>query len=158
MIKEVHREIRSLSFMAHPPQLADYGLAAALERLSVGFAAHTGLEVDFQASDVGEASASVEAAIYRLAQEALSNIHRHASATHAAIRLVGTKRCIHLIMSDDGIGFDTHDDHGRTPIGVGVDGMKERVRELGGRWSIRRIEKGMALSVSLPRRKADAVR
>jgi signal transduction histidine kinase len=152
VLQEVHREIRGLSFMAHPPSLPVNGLATALESLVTGFASRSGLEIDFQVSDADEGSASVQSALYRLAQEALANIHRHSAAKRASVRLVGTKRCFHLIISDDGIGFDLREGHGARTIGVGIVGMAERVSELGGRFSMRRAPaKGTILSVSIPR-------
>lgn len=156
VVKEIQSEIRSLSFISHPPPLSAKGLEVALRELTAGFASRTGLNVDLQISDVGEICASVEAAIYRLAQEALANIHRHASASRAGVRLVGTKRCIHLVISDDGIGLDTGGERKRNSIGVGIVGMRERVRELGGRFSMHRIEKRTVLGVSLPRLKPAA--
>ncbi|MGE5064409.1 MAG: sensor histidine kinase [Myxococcales bacterium] len=156
VVKEIQSEIRSLSFISHPPPLSGKGLEVALKELTGGFAARTGLNVDLQISDLGGASASVEAAIYRLTQEALANIHRHASASRASVRVVGTKRFIHMVVSDDGIGVAPDEQRASKSIGVGIVGMKERVRELGGRFSMRRVEKGTVLSVSLPRVKPNA--
>ena len=150
-VKEIQREA-----IAHPPSLSNHDLGLSVERLTTGFAARTALEIDFQLSDVGEASSSVEAALYRLVQEALSNIHRHAFATKATVRLVGTDRYLHLLIWDDGVGFDPAEESDHKPMGVGVVGMNERVRELGGRFSIRRATKGTILRVTVPRRKADA--
>jgi two-component system, NarL family, sensor kinase len=155
VVDEVQQQIRSLSFLAHPPALSSNNLEGALEGLTSSFASRTGLDIDLQTSDVGESSASVEAAVYRLAQEALANIHRHAAASRATIRLVGTQRYLHLMIVDDGIGFDASDQRARRSLGVGVVGMGERVRELGGRFSIRRTDTGTALMVSLPRRKSE---
>jgi len=155
VLKEIQSEIRGLSFISHPPPLSGKGLEVALKELTGGFAARTGLNVDLQISDVGSASASVEAAIYRLAQEALANIHRHASASRASVRLVGTKRYIHLIVSDDGVGVAPDEQRKSKSIGVGIVGMEERVRELGGRFSMRGVDKGTLLSVSLPRIKSN---
>ena len=152
-VMDMQREIRSLSFLYHPPSLSTNSLARALEDLTSGFATRTGLEIELQVNEVGLASASVEAAIYRLAQEALANIHRHASAKHAVVRLVGREHFIHLMIGDDGIGFDPATASHRHPMGVGIMGMSERVRELGGRLSIHRAQKGTALTVSLPREK-----
>ena len=67
--------------------------------------------------------------------------------------LIGRERVIHLMIEDDGIGFDVDSANHHRRMGVGVTGMVERVRELGGRLSIRRAEKGMVLIVSLPREK-----
>ena len=152
-LEEIQREIRTFSFVAHPPSLTANSLAIALQNLASGFANRTGLEIEVDVSDPGEASASVEAAIYRLSQEALANIHRHASATRAIIRLVGRKDCLHLVIGDDGVGISEIDLRRVSSIGVGVMGMRERVDELGGRISIRRAVRGTVLTVSLPRHK-----
>jgi len=151
-LEEIQREIRTFSFVAHPPSLTANGLSMALRNLAKGFAERTGLEIEVDVLDPGEASASVEAAMYRLAQEALANIHRHAGASRAAIRLVGKKGCLHLVITDDGVGIS---EGMRSPqsIGVGIMGMRERVHELGGRISIRRAVQGTILTVSLPRDK-----
>lgn len=157
LLQEIQREIRTFSFVAHPPSLTTNSLAAALQNLARGFANRTGLEIDVEVSEPGGASASVEAAIYRLSQEALANIHRHASATRAIIRLVSRKGCLHLIIGDDGVGVNADDLQSVKPIGVGLMGMKERVHELGGRISIRRAVQGTVLTVSLPRYKRMAL-
>jgi two-component system, NarL family, sensor kinase len=153
VLQEIQREIRTFSFVAHPPSLTSNSLANAVRNLATGFANRTGLEIGVEVSDSGEASASVEATIYRLSQEALANIYRHAAATHATVRLVGRKSCIHLIIGDDGIGFQVVAEASRNSFGVGVIGMQERVRELGGRMSIKRAAQGTVLAVSLPRHK-----
>ena len=150
-VKEMQREIRAFSFIAHPPTLTTNTLSVALESLARGFRARSGVNVDFSVSGVGRASSFVEAAIYRLAQEGLANIQRHSYARNAAVRLVGRDHYLHLMISDDGVGFDSSEGKGGTLMGVGVTGMAERVRELGGRFSIKRITKGTALRVSLPR-------
>lgn len=154
-LQEIQREIRTFSFVAHPPPLAASSLAIALQNLASGFANRTALEIEVDVADCGKASASVEATIYRLAQEALANIHRHARATRAVVRLVGRARCLHLVIGDDGVGIDAASSPGGRSIGVGVGvmGMRERVHELGGRISIRRAFQGTVLTVSLPRQK-----
>jgi signal transduction histidine kinase len=126
-------------------------LAFAIQGLAFGFAARTGLEIEVDVSDCGEVSPSVEAAIYRMAQEALANIHRHAGANYTRVRLVGRKRYLHLMIQDDGIGFDLVESEKGHSLGVGVMGMRERVCELGGRLSIGRAVKGTAITVSFPR-------
>ena len=154
-VKDIQREIRSFSFIAHPPSLAGGNLANAFEDLIRGFAARTGLEIELQLSDIGQASSAVEAALYRIAQEALSNIHRHAAASRAKVRLAGTKRCLHLVVSDDGVGFDSSGAKRQQAMGVGVLGMEERVNELGGRFSIHGLQEGTVLRASIPRQKIE---
>ena len=152
-LQEIQKEIRTFSFVAHPPSLTASSLAIALQNLVSGFANRTGLKIEVEISDSGDVSASVEAAIYRLSQEALANIYRHAGATHATVRLVSRKNCLHLIVGDDGVGFHGVDVASRNSLGVGVIGMQERVRELGGRMSIQGAAQGTVLIASLPRHK-----
>jgi len=152
-LEEIQQEIRTFSFVAHPPSLIENGLATALQNLARGFANRTSLEIAVDVSDSGDASASVEAAIYRLSQEALANIHRHAGATRATVRLVGRKDFLHLVIGDDGVGINAVDSPSGRSIGVGIMGMKERVHDLGGRISIQRAVHGTVLTVSLPRHK-----
>jgi signal transduction histidine kinase len=153
IVQDIHKEIRALSFMAHPPSLETNSLQAALESLVTGFANRTGLAIDVECSDVGEASASVQATLFRIAQEALANVHRHALATHAHVRLIGRPGYLHLLILDNGMGFDLKADIGRQRYGVGVLGMMERVQDLSGRLSFRRWHRGTLLRVTLPRRK-----
>lgn len=152
-LQEVEQEIRTFSFVAHPPVLTANNLAAAIQALASGFAHRTGIEIEVEISNAGESSASVESAIYRLSQEALANIYRHAGARHATVRLVGKQTCLHLIIADDGIGLNQIDGSKADALGVGVLGMKERVSDLGGRISIRRADRGTVLAVTLPRHK-----
>ena len=101
---------------------------------------------------VGEASASVQAAIYRVSQEALANIYRHSGAERATFRLVARERYLHLVIRDDGVGIQV-DPRKPVAVGVGLMGMEERVGELGGRLSIHHSAEGTSLTVSFPREK-----
>ena len=148
----MQREIRALSFLAHPPSLITNSLETALHTLVSGFAARTGIDVALDVQHVGEASASVEAAIYRVSQEALANIYRHSGAARATFRLVARERYLHLVIRDDGVGIHV-DPQKPVVVGVGLIGMEERVRELGGRLSIRRSAEGTSLTVSFHRQK-----
>jgi signal transduction histidine kinase len=154
LLKDVQREIRAFSFLAHPPSLLTNRLETALSQLVSGFAARTGLQIASDISPAGETCASIEAAIYRVSQEALSNIYRHARATRATFRLVARKDYIHLLISDNGVGVGhPAEPHNPRSIGVGLMGMGERVRELGGRLSFGRASHGTSLTVSFPRGK-----
>jgi two-component system, NarL family, sensor kinase len=151
-LKEMHREIRAISFLAHPPSLNTNELTTALERLISGFAARSGLEIRLDLASAGKVSASVEAAIYRVSQEALTNIYRHSGAKRAFVRLISRERYLHLMIGDEGTGFQ-EDRDGPKSTGVGVMGMQERVRELGGRLSLRQAGGGAVLNVTFPREK-----
>jgi two-component system, NarL family, sensor kinase len=152
-LDKVQQEIRALSFICHPPNFNGAGFVPALIAMIEGFAARTGLKAELAIEQVEETSHSVEATLFRLAQEALSNIHRHAHAQLISVTLRVTDRCLHLIVRDDGIGFHLGDD--AHALGVGVSGMKERLVHLGGRLSIRELSVGTELIGSLPRHRVN---
>ena len=143
---EVQREIRSISYLSHPPSLEKLGLAKALEQLVTGFARRVGLNVSFQIDGTGSLDRPVATtAIYRVVQEALSNVHHHAHATKVGVRLCYRNWGVHLIMTDDGIGIPLS-----ASLGVGLSGMKDRLKELGGRLSVQRQRAGTTLIASVP--------
>ena len=113
------------------PAVLDAGLVAALEWLARDFAERSGIKVDFHANrDEFEIAPDRAAALYRVAQEALTNIHKHAQATHVHVQLFALPDEIALEVADDGSGFDAASLQ-VTP-GFGVRGMIERARGLGG--------------------------
>lgn len=150
LLDQIQNEIRTFSFIHHPPSLAIEGIGKALEKLAAGFAKRSGLGVETFINEIREPSRNVEATLYRIAQEALANIHRHAGATLVKLWLAGRDSFIDLTIEDDGIGFDLDVSTAPTPLGVGITGMKERVAELGGSLSIRKLKKGSSVTVSLP--------
>jgi signal transduction histidine kinase len=131
------QNVRRLAVELRPAALDDFGLAPALERLVETFREQTRIRVDFEARlGVDRLPSEVETTIYRLVQEALSNIVKHASARHVSILLTMKNGAVAAVIEDDGRGFDT------TTVGddgLGLLGMKERVGLLGGRL---RIESG----------------
>ena len=147
-LDEVQQEIRSIAYLAHPPVLKNLGLRRALEELVAGYGRRTGLITSFHAEDGDSASwPAAEIAVYRLIQEALSNVHRHAHATKLDVGLYCRNRMIHAVIADDGIGMPSV-----VSAGVGVSGMRERVTDLGGRLLVRRRPHGTMIIASVPRR------
>ena len=131
-IEGAQREIRNFSFVLHPPSLMETGLADALQTFAVGFARRTGLDITF---DVGRAGwrlpFTIKVALFRVAQEALMNVYRHAQAARVEVRLKHKGRRIVLEVEDDGIGMRGMD--GEPPIeGVGISGMRARMMQIGG--------------------------
>ena len=150
-VEDLQREVRALSYLYHPPQLDGGGLKTGLHRLITGAAKRSGLAVETFLDDVAGASPVVENALYRVAQEALTNIHRHARATHVRATLTMRRDRIHLKFEDDGIGMTPTEGAPPPQLGVGIAGMRERLRELGGRLSIPRTCQGTVIIASLPR-------
>ena len=125
------QDVRRLAVELRPTALDDFGLATAVERLAGTFGEHTGMRVDFEAQ-LGETRlpTEVETALYRIVQEALANIVKHADASHVSILLTRSGRSVAAVVEDDGRGFDgdaTRDDV------LGIVGMRERVGLVGGR-------------------------
>lgn len=149
LLQEVHQEIRSVSYLAHPPSLKKLGLAQALQSLLEGFGRRTGLKSTFEIR--GEAvpmSPSTESTIYRLAQEALSNVHRHARATRVSLRISFGAWSTHVVVADDGVGIPRETLSGQE--GVGLPSMRSRLSEIGGRLTIRSLSPGTAIIGTVP--------
>lgn len=151
LLDEAQREIRSVTYLAEPPALASMGLVDALKALVEGFTHRTGIDTSFEvAGEPAQLSSVAENALYRIAQEALSNVYRHAKASRADMRLCFRGPMTHLVVSDEGIGItiETLARHGSR--GVGLTGMRSRLLEIGGRLSVRRLLRGTEIIASIP--------
>jgi signal transduction histidine kinase len=151
ILLDIDQEIRSISFLLHPPRLQGRGLAEALRYMARGFARRTGLDVRVEVEgDLPARIPEIEAALYRLTQEALANAYRHATATVVTVRLVARHgSVVHLLIEDDGSELGST---AMIPVepGVGIEGMSARVAELGGRFSFHRTGRGCRLHASIP--------
>jgi len=128
-------QVRSLSLELRPPLLDDLGLAAALRWLTDQHTRRTDLRVEFRSSSVdARFDAAAETACFRVAQEALNNICRYAGARHVAVELQVRDGGLHLLVSDDGAGFDVPAARLRAAQGasLGLLGMEERATLAGG--------------------------
>ena len=149
LMAEAQNEIRSISYLALPPALEKLGLFEALRSLVDGFGRRTDLKVSF--AIVGEPvaiSPAIEGALYRVVQEALSNVQRHARAKQARVSLRFSNSMIHLVVADDGVGILPETI--RAGIGVGLPGMRSRLAEIGGRLSARHLAPGTAIIATVP--------
>jgi PAS domain S-box-containing protein len=149
-------EIRTASYLLHPPLLDELGLLSALRWLADGLRARSGLEVRLELPDeLQRLTAEEELAFFRVAQEALTNAHRHSSSPWVAIRLRARLGELVLEIEDGGRGIfpsSGADDSGG--VGVGVMGMRERIRELGGSFAIESTSSGTLIRASLALRRA----
>jgi signal transduction histidine kinase len=128
-LQNVHR----LAVELRPTALDDFGLAPALERLAETVRQDTSVQVDLAVGIGGERlPADVETTMYRIVQEALTNIAKHAGATRISILLARKERAVVVVVEDDGGGFDARD----ATAGLGLAGMRERVTLLGGQLRI----------------------
>ena len=128
-VVETLHDVRRLAVELRPKALDDFGLVAALERLRETFAEQTGMRVDFEAQIGDRLPSDVETALYRIVQEALTNIVKHAQAGAVSIVLTRSARSITAVIEDDGRGFALDEDRD----GLGLLGMGERLALLGGK-------------------------
>lgn len=130
-IAGAQREIRAFAYVLHPPALEEQGLDRMLRVFAAGFAQRTGLKVSIQsAATARRLPFPIELALFRIAQEGLMNVFRHASAEHAWVRLIRRGGKVVLEIEDDGRGFQTP--NREPPSGVGMAGMRARMTQLGG--------------------------
>ena len=126
-------EIRTASYLLHPPLLDELGLLSALRWLADGFHQRSSIDMrlDLPAS-MHRLPPDTELCLFRIAQEALTNVHRHAASPWAAIRLKIQSNSVMLEIEDAGRGFDAKSQ----ALGVGLAGMRERIRHIGGIFSV----------------------
>ncbi|MGB3329517.1 MAG: HAMP domain-containing sensor histidine kinase [Thermomicrobiales bacterium] len=142
--------VRRLALELRPPALDDLGLREALEGLTQRFSEQMAIPVAFSMTGVRERlDPSVELVLYRVAQEALTNVAKHARATTASVLVERRDRAVDLIVEDDGVGFskDLNSVDERRGLGLGLFGMEERVTLVGGTFSISRAAGGTGTRV-----------
>jgi signal transduction histidine kinase len=149
------REIRTLSYLLHPPLLDQLGLKPALEWFIDGFVRRSGIEVDpIELSDLGRLPSDVETALFRIVQESLTNVHRHSGSERASIKLVREKGQIVLEISDQGKGIELATlptlPYSIQSLGIGILGMHERIRQLDGSITISSGSGGTLVRVLIP--------
>ena len=141
------RDVRRIVVELRPKALDDLGLVPALERLVASFSEQTDLDVAFTAGDFPERLApELETALYRITQEGLTNVVKHARAKEARVLLAPTGESVLLVIADDGRGIDLDAPQSN---GFGIEGMRERVQLLGGKLAID-SSSGTSLTIEVP--------
>ena len=152
-IAEALKEIRVLSYLLNPPNLERDGLEITARRFVTGFGARTGLHTLFRAEgELANVDPVVQRAVFRIMQEALSNVHRHAAAAGAEVDLAVRGGHVAVRIADDGRGIGPLDLGSETgaQLGVGIPGMRTRVAQLGGVLNIAGDEAGTVVHATLP--------
>ena len=150
MVAQVSREIRTISHLLHPPLLDVAGLCSAIRWYVDGFSerSHIGVELDM-ASDLGRLSTEAEIAVFRVVQECLTNVYRHSGSASCSLKLERQQDALRLEVRDCGRGMPKPI-NGARPSGLGLRGMEERLRQLGGNLEIQSSESGTTIIASLP--------
>jgi signal transduction histidine kinase len=147
---EAHAELRAVIDGLAPPDLEEAGLAESLRRYAVLAGRAHGVPVTFTAACLPPLGEKAEAALYRVAQEALHNALRHAGASGVRVALSKTPRQVVLEVSDDGRGFAPDATSGGPGLGLGLHSMRERAATAGGRLAIRSSPKGTTVRMTVP--------
>ncbi len=155
LVDQLSREIRTISYLLHPPLLDEVGLLPAIRSFSEGFAkrSHISVEVDLS-PDIGRLAPKVEISIFRIVQECLTNIYRHSGSKTARIRIWPTgENLLTVQVCDEGKGIRPEDSASRAEgfnLGTGMSGMRERVLELGGKLEVQSGNGGTTIVAAFP--------
>jgi signal transduction histidine kinase len=148
-------EIRTISYLLHPPLLDEVGLTSAISWYVEGFSERSGIKVQLEIPEaIGRLPQDLENALFRVVQQSLANIHRHSGSEVAQIRINVDAGHLLAEICDEGRGIPQetlagfHD--GTRFVGVGMAGMRERIRDMGGRFDIRSGVNGTTIAVRLP--------
>jgi PAS domain S-box-containing protein len=150
---DLSKEIRTLSYLLHPPLLDEAGVVYALRWYVEGFSERSKIKVDLELpADMGRLPDDLELVIFRVVQESLTNIHRHSGSSSARIHLACSKSAVEVEISDQGLGIsqERQKEMNAARTGVGIRGMQERVRQFGGTLRIVSDDHGTKVVVTLP--------
>jgi signal transduction histidine kinase len=158
LLDQAEQQLRRISHELRPMILDDLGLLPAVQFLSEGISKRSKLSIHVQSNIQERFAPAVETAFYRIIQEGLSNISRHAQANNVCIQFSRVERNLCCLIQDDGRGFDVKEQEGRRgQKGLGLIGMRERLNALGGTLQVRsEPERGTSLLVTIPVEVEDA--
>jgi signal transduction histidine kinase len=144
LVDEAIQNVRELSHLLRPTILDDFGLDAGIRWLSERFGQRTGIEVDYRSKFQERLADQTETHLFRIVQEALTNVARHSGATRVAIELERNGNRVHLTVKDNGHGFQ-----GNGASGLGLVGMRARAQSVGGELEIKSTD-GVAIDLWAP--------
>jgi len=161
LAEDMNKEVRTVSYLLHPPLLDESGLVSALRWYVEGFSERSKIQLTLEIpEDFGRLPEEMETALFRTVQECLTNIHRHSGSAVATIRLTRTNDEIRLKVEDRGVGIEEEkltEGTSNGPPGVGIRGMRERMRQLGGSIDLQSNRNGTTVHARLPITKSSAL-
>jgi signal transduction histidine kinase len=153
LVQQLSQEIRTMSYLLHPPLLDEVGLSEALRWYTQGLMERSGLEITLTiADDFGRLPREKELVMFRLVQECLTNIHRHSGSRTAMIRVLRDAQSASLEVRDEGKGISPQKlaEMQTRGSGVGIRGMRERVLQFEGDMTIKSDEQGTTIFFTIP--------
>jgi signal transduction histidine kinase/DNA-binding NarL/FixJ family response regulator len=155
LVRKIEDEIRTLSYVLHPPLLDEFGLGSALNWYAEGFTKRSGIEVEVDvAKDLPRLTAEKEMALFRVVQEGMTNVLRHSGSKKARIHVSFDAEFVALSVEDEGRGiergkFSKLSSH-VADTGVGIGGMRERLQQFGGSLEVHRKARGTEVAATIP--------
>jgi two-component system NarL family sensor kinase len=161
VVRKVGEEIRTLSYLLHPPLLDESGLGSAVRWYAEGFQKRSGIHLSVNiAPALGRLSTEVETALFRVVQESLTNVHRYSGSPDAEIKIYtnGAELCLEIVDHGKGIeaGSVRASIDGIASLGVGIPGMRERLRQLGGQLEVDFARNGTRVVANVPLKQTEA--
>jgi len=156
LIEEAISEVRTISYLLYPPMLEELGLKSAVPWYLDGFTKRSGIKTTFEVSpEFDRVPGDLELALFRVLQESLTNVHRHSGSSTAIVRLLTRNRAVLLQVIDEGKGTQSKNLEDRAQdwmgtFGVGLRGMNERLRQLGGSLELSSNQEGTTVTATLP--------
>jgi PAS domain S-box-containing protein len=156
LTEDAVKEVRTISYLLYPPMLEEMGLSFAIPWYLEGFTKRSGIKTTFEISpELGRMTADVELVFFRVLQESLTNVHRHSGSETAAVKLFVKDGSVVLEVSDRGKGtqarkFEEGGADWMGALGVGLRGMNERVRQIGGRLELHSSGEGTTVAATVP--------
>jgi len=153
LIDRAIQQVRTISHLLHPPLLDEVGLVSALRWFLEGLSERSGINVvlNVQPAELGRLRSELETAIFRIVQEALTNMFRHSGARNGSVTLIGKDGAVAVTVRDDGKGIEEQVIQLRPEsVGVGIGGMRQRVTELGGTLRLANANPGTIVEVIIP--------
>jgi two-component system NarL family sensor kinase len=156
LTEEAIKEVRTISYLLYPPMLEELGLKSAIPWYLDGFTMRSGIKTAFEVSpDFDRIPGDLELALFRILQECLTNVHRHSGSPKATVQLLTENQAAILQVIDEGNGTQSKnwEDRGQDrtgAFGLGLRGMNERVRQLGGDLQISSSQRGTTVTASVP--------
>lgn len=153
LLEKSLRDLRTLSYLMHPPMLDELGLVPAVRWYLKGFGERTGIPVMLETRPMAtRVPADIESSLFRIVQEALTNVYRHSGSKIATVSLTRQRSTIVLEVKDRGKGMPPAVLHGnrRTLLGVGIPGMRARAEQFGGSLTIHSTKRGTQVRAAFP--------
>jgi signal transduction histidine kinase len=153
LLEKSLRDLRTLSYLMHPPMLDELGLVPAVRWYLKGFGERTGIPVMLETRPMAtRVPADIESSLFRIVQEALTNVYRHSGSKIATVSLMRQRSTIVLEVTDRGKGMPPAVFHGngRALMGVGIPGMRARAEQFGGSLTIHSTKRGTQVRAAFP--------